>query len=496
MVFHEKCSWYTNHTKKLNDSIPNLTLNDLPDHDPFFNLIKHQKSDYVINRNINCSYGVSEKETKCIKSFTYQIYPNRTQQKQLLSWFNECTKVYDCCVSMFNEDSGNFSRNFKKQKLVIFKELYDGRRKPAPYDMLTDEVNMFCKNLKSCTTNLRNGNITHYEMKPKSTTKGQSVLIPQKAIKSSGIFINKLKRMKGMDEINIDKIHCDSRLVYDNATRRFYLKCPIYCNTKTQNSKRNIVALDPGEKIFMTYHSPNDCGTIGNDFKQEILKYGTKINILNRAISRRINKKGKRITNLKTLKTRRMKYYRKINNIVKELHNKTALYLVKNYGKILLPAFETQNMMSTYGKKYIKSKIKELKDKPIEFKLEMIKVKKARRLSKRVKFVLNMMSHYKFKQHLQHKCVEYDCELEIVTEEYTSKCCSNCGTLSDKYDKKRVKKCPNCKFTNDRDINASKNILMKNHLNNISINRKTCMNTIRRKKSCMNTNRAINSLVL
>jgi transposase len=84
-----------------------------------------------------------------------------------------------------------------------------------------------------------------------------------------------------------------------------------------------------------------------------------------------------------------------------------------------LPVFETQDIvMKTYGKKYIKSKIKELKDKPIEFKIEMIKVKKARRLSKRVKFVLNMMSHYKFKQHLQHKCVEYSCELEIVTEEY------------------------------------------------------------------------------
>ena len=37
---------------------------------------------------------------------------------------------------------------------------------------------------------------------------------------------------------------------------------------------------------------------------------------------------------------------------------------------------------------------------------------------------------------------------------------------------------------------------MKNHLNNISINRKTCMNTIRRKKSCMNTDRITNSLVL
>ena len=49
-------------------------------------------------------------------------------------------------------------------------------------------------------------------------------------------------------------------------------------------------------------------------------------------------------------------------------------------------------------------------------------VKKAE-LNKKVKFVLNMLSHYSFRQHLHHKCLEYGCEMKIVTEEYTSKTC-------------------------------------------------------------------------
>jgi putative transposase len=82
-------------------------------------------------------------------------------------------------------------------------------------------------------------------------------------------------------------------------------------------------------------------------------------------------------------------------------------------------------------------------------------------LSKKVKFVLNQLSHYQFRQHLLHKCKEYGCELKIVTEEYTSKCCGRCGFLSNNYSK-RLKKCSNCNLEIDRDINGSRNILIKN----------------------------------
>jgi len=52
---------------------------------------------------------------------------------------------------------------------------------------------------------------------------------------------------------------------------------------------------------------------------------------------------------------------------------------------------------------------------------------------KKVKFVLNQLSHYKFKQHLINNCNEYNCELKIVTEEYTTQYCSRCGILSNIY---------------------------------------------------------------
>ena len=145
--------------------------------------------------------------------------------------------------------------------------------------------------------------------------------------------------------------------------------------------------------------------------------------------------------------------------MVKELHNKTALYLVKNYKQILLPKFETSNMI---GKKFIKNEVKNIKTLPSENqKIQYRKLTKKVNLSKKVKFVLNSLSHYKFKQHLLHKGKEYGCDVKIVTEEYTSKCCSRCGYLSDEYIN-RMKICPYCNLKINRDINGSRNILIKN----------------------------------
>lgn len=51
--------------------------------------------------------------------------------------------------------------------------------------------------------------------------------------------------------------------------------------------------------------------------------------------------------------------------------------------------------------------------------------------------------------------------LQVVTEEYTSKTCGKCGHMSDKY-KNRVKECEKCNNKINRDLNGSRNILLKN----------------------------------
>ena len=58
--------------------------------------------------------------------------------------------------------------------------------------------------------------------------------------------------------------------------------------------------------------------------------------------------------------------------------------------------------------------------------------------------------------------LNFGCDIKIVSEEYTSKCCTKCGYLSNKYSN-RMKQCPYCNLVINRDINGSRNILIKNH---------------------------------
>ncbi len=448
---------------------------------------KEQKIKTIITKK-NKSIENIDKITKSLK---IKIQPTKEQKNILKRWFKECIKVYDFCINKYNNDKSYFVNMNKTDKIKIFNELYGEEEKPAPYDILTDEVRIFFSNLKSCQTNLKNGNIKQFELKIKNTTKTQSIFIPKTSIKKNGFYISHLKKMKGMDiKIDLENIG-DSRILHDKENKNYYIIIPYYIDKQNTENKKRIIALDPGEKIFTSYYTEYNYGYIGKNIREKILPIEKKIRRYQRILSNKqndnkeinnkkirnykkekINKKGKeviekemrsdsKLKNKKHIKMKIRKLYQKIKNIVKELHNKTAIYLVKNYEKIILPKFETQNIIKNKKKDkeyFNKIKREEGNERCLE---EIKKVYKNRRLNGRVKFVLNSLSHYKFKMHLSHKCEEYGSELIDVTEEYTSKTCTKCGIESVNYSKNREKKCL-CGYIIDRDINGARNIYIKN----------------------------------
>jgi len=419
------------------------------------------------------------------------IYPSKEQQIIINSWFNESTKVYNKCVDLFNSNNAYFNNGtYMKYKTIIFNELYGENEKNCPYDTLTDEVRIFLSNLKSCYTNLNNGHITNFTLTYKNVLKKQCIFIPKTAIKNNSFYKNILGVMKGMNNVNIENI-CDSRLYYDKVTKKYNLCIPYHETKKIINEKEEVVALDPGEKIFLSYFAINDYGHLGKNIRTEILKEEKKIRKFQKIYSKKKNisynerlkkhngniikmneefnkltkkeqytiLKNEKLRNRTQLKKRIRKCYERIQNKVKELHNKCALYLCKNYKNVLIPIFETQNMVREKTK--IKPIIEKIKQEKEESKKELKKITKRKRLNKKVKFCLNMLSHYKFKQHLKNKGLEYGCKIIDVTEEYTSLTCTRCGKQSKNYDSNRIKQCE-CGYKIDRDIGGSRNILIKN----------------------------------
>lgn len=131
-----------------------------------------------------------------------------------------------------------------------------------------------------------------------------------------------------------------------------------------------------------------------------------------------------------------LRMFERIRNLRKDMHRRVAKWLCASYDVILLPKFETSQMVLR-GYRRIKSNT--------------------------VRKMLTW-SHYSFQQHLLHKAKEFGVRVEIVTEEYTSKTCGRCGTLHHKLGGQKVFKCPNpqCRLVIDRDWNGARNIFLKN----------------------------------
>jgi putative transposase len=124
----------------------------------------------------------------------------------------------------------------------------------------------------------------------------------------------------------------------------------------------------------------------------------------------------------------------KIRHLVQDLHRKCAAWLCARYRVILLPVFETQQMVK----------------------------RAARRIRSKTARAMMTLSHFSFRQHLLHKAREFPwCKVIIVTEEYTSKTCGSCGHLHTTLGGSKRFKCPKCTYTADRDANAARNILLK-----------------------------------
>jgi len=117
------------------------------------------------------------------------------------------------------------------------------------------------------------------------------------------------------------------------------------------------------------------------------------------------------------------------------VHWKLIQFLCQNYEVILIPIFQTQQMVNRTTRK--------------------IRSKTARQMIS--------WSHYTFRQRLLDKIrLEFPwVEVIIVTEEYTSKTCSCCGSINNSLGGSKVFHCPHCHVIMDRDLNAARNIMIK-----------------------------------
>jgi transposase len=213
---------------------------------------------------------------------------------------------------------------------------------------------------------------------------------------------------------------------------RYYLLVPYVRENIPKVVGNRKCAIDPGSRTFLTgYESDGMSFEISNN-NYHILRKQKHIQTLQRKIEKETNA-GCKIKYRKIINNT----YHRVSNCISDLHHKASKILSDTYKEILLPSFETSKMVSS----------------------------KNRKISPGTSHNLLTFSHYKFRNLLQNKMDQRKGKLIICTEEYTSKTCGRCGRLNHKLGARKEFICPyiDCKIVIDRDINAARNIFIKNY---------------------------------
>jgi len=398
---------------------------------------------------------VKKTEDNAIRAIRVKLNPTKEQSAIFDEWSNTTRYVYNKCLSKVKSDPKlNSNDGYKKlNKECITKKdnnivkneevhnfdksIYDWELE-TPKDIRNGALRDIKKAYKTAWSNIKAGNINSFGLgyRQKKSYAEQSLEIDKSAVKTirdnSGIILGfriystYMKSVIKIDKnslngIDFKELTHNARLKKENNI--WYL-CVSYDAKETFNNKvyKKTCALDPGIRKFQTIYA-EDAVTSVEPNKHKIKKIYQRLDKLQTL-------RDNRVIRPKSYDKKRCRLQSKLSCYVDEMHYKTIAFLTKNYTSILLPSFESQDMV------------------------------RSKKLNKGVKRDMMNFSFYKFKQRLEHKCsLLKHCNVTIVNEAYTSQTCGYCGNLNKTSDE--VIHCSSCDRSYDRDVNGSRNIYLK-----------------------------------
>ena len=435
-----------------------------------------ESTDCEVTKSKKKSKNQSLKPTIRYKTLKIRIFPNDKEKETIHRSFDQFRWYYNKMITIFynhyNNEYITKCSKFSNTKLRDLMRKYDYNETdntllynenkndiPIPSWWSEKKYNLhsriprgavykFTYSLNSALSNLKNGNINEFKMNYRSKKKSNTYYLmfedlhyPKyiNNIKSHYWFRNKERRRVKISLTDIIKESGTKRgleMIYDKYSNKYFIHYPIESDwypssdrridnqgmLKSENGDR-IIALDPGIRKFMVGYNPKgEAICIGKGSNKVIINLLLRID---NAISKEM-KKGK------YKRTKRIdKLYKKMRHLIEEMHWKTINYLMKEYDIILLPDFKISKMV------------------------------KSRKIGKMTKRLLYMYMFNEFRMKMEYKCKEYNKKLIIVDESYTTQTCGGCGKIN-KIKGEEVYSCKSCGIKIDRDINAARNILIKN----------------------------------
>jgi len=387
---------------------------------------------------------IKKKLNKRMKVKKMRVYLTEEQRKIFKQWNGTCRRIYNQMVHEY--ENHNITANFQelRNNYISADQVPDEIKEwmlQVPKDVRAEAIRDFCKGVDINLKMLRERKISYFNMKFRTKKREeQSFVIPHSAIKITNgnlcVYKNILKEESTIKILKTEKIpqiefDCRIKLIKPGIC---YIYIPYTTDDivrGTENKSPKIISLDPGVEPFLRGYSPNGHTlTIGKKCIKRIFDLCKKIDRLRSIIDMRDVKCRKRLRIIK--KMNKLQY--RLKNIKVELHQKTCKYLCDNYDVILIPKTDISKMVD----------------------------KMTRNINNTVVRKLLNLGHYDFRMRLLEKSKDYkNCKVIECNEAFTSKTCTNCGKIKDDLGGNKIYKCSKCKIIIDRDVNGSRNILLR-----------------------------------
>jgi hypothetical protein len=300
--------------------------------------------------NIHIEVDEVEKMHKCEK---VTIHPTKIQKQILDKWMEAYLRMYNMTIYFFRYNRFIENKTTLNWKCLRTKYLKYVRNKIKTQSQLTNvnydtkiyihsldfAIQHACANYKSCLTNYTRGNIKRFRLRYIKRAKKSFVIKFEKSSVRGDSFYPKIfgNHIKCGSKFKMSSINSDFCVHYNAKINKYVLLNPIKI---TQQNCRvndgNTVSIDPGIRTFATLFSNNKCATIGNNMKQKVQTYLNKID----KVSNNPNKEKKIKNKVK------IRYHKKISNVIDDLHWKTINYLTNNYDNILIGNLSTLRVTS------------------------------------------------------------------------------------------------------------------------------------------------------
>ena len=325
-----------------------------------------------------------------------RVYPTKDQRRILKLWFDAARWCFNETVARLKADT-ELKANWKGIKTGIIHAVPE-RLKEAPYQVKNIAVRDACQAMsevkrrnKELGPGLPPQEYHQLHFRSRKAPK-QGCYIPQSAVTEFGAYYTILGNLRMTEDLPEE--HGDSRLTLHNG--QYHMAVTMPAERRVGETQARAVALDPGIRNFLTWFSETDSGHIAPGAFGKIQRLCHHLDSL---LSRAKLEKKRFAKRNKYRAADRMRL--RIRNLTDELHHQAARWLVDHFDIILLPTFETSEMV----------------------------LRGARKL--RSKSVRNLLSyaHYRFQQFLKWKCWQTGKALLLVNEAYTSKTCSWNGEI-------------------------------------------------------------------